>query len=78
MPTQEIVTSFNELRQDIVLMNELKMALANCEYELQTLRHRFETLTPGRVRSFLRFLLLFFERLTFYPVATFCWLDFNG
>src|SRR5688572_483811 len=52
MPTQEIVTSFNELRQDIVLMNELKMALANCEYELQTLRHRFETLTPGRVRRF--------------------------
>lgn len=49
MPTQEIVISFNELRQDIVLMNELKVALANCEYELQTLRHRFENLTPGSI-----------------------------
>lgn len=48
-PTQEIVTSFNELRQDIILMYELKMALASCEYELQTLRHRFETLAPGRI-----------------------------
>ena len=40
---------FNELRQDVVLLYELKLALANCEYELQTLRHRFETLAPGRV-----------------------------
>ena len=41
---------FNELRQDIVLLYELKLALANCEYELQTLRHRFDTLAPGKVR----------------------------
>ncbi|XP_046361590.1 DNA methyltransferase 1-associated protein 1-like isoform X1 [Haliotis rufescens] len=42
MPTEEIVHHFNELRQDIVLLYELKLALANCEYELQTLRHRME------------------------------------
>ncbi|XP_071117138.1 DNA methyltransferase 1-associated protein 1-like [Haliotis cracherodii] len=42
MPTEEIVHHFNELRQDIVLLYELKLALANCEYELETLRHRME------------------------------------
>lgn len=49
MPTEDMVTNFNELRQDIVLLYELKLALANCEYELQTLRHRFETLAPGKM-----------------------------
>ena len=51
MPTEDIVGHFNELRQDIVLLYELKLALANCEYELQTLRHRFETLAPGKVSN---------------------------
>ena len=51
MPTDDIVQNFNELRQDIVLLYELKLALANCEYELQTFRHRFDTLAPGRVSS---------------------------
>ena len=50
-PTQEIVTDFNELRQDMVLLYELKLALTNCEYELQTLRHRYETLAPGKVNK---------------------------
>ena len=49
MPTDDIVLNFNELRQDVVLLYELKLALANCEYELQTYRHRFETLAPGKV-----------------------------
>ncbi|ESO12570.1 hypothetical protein HELRODRAFT_62417 [Helobdella robusta] len=49
VPTQEIVNSFNDLRQDMVLLYELKIALANSEYELQTLRHRYETLAPGKV-----------------------------
>ncbi|KAK2167712.1 hypothetical protein LSH36_25g09076 [Paralvinella palmiformis] len=49
IPTDDIVSMFNELRQDVVLLYELKLALANCEYELQTLRHRFETLAPGRM-----------------------------
>lgn len=49
IPTEETVEHFNELRQDIVLLYELKVALANCEYELQTLRHQYETIAPGRV-----------------------------
>ncbi|XP_064626740.1 DNA methyltransferase 1-associated protein 1-like isoform X2 [Lineus longissimus] len=49
IPTDDIVQNFNELRQDIVLLYELKLALANCEYELQTLRHRYETLAPGKL-----------------------------
>lgn len=51
VPTEEIITNYNELRQDIVLLYELKLALANCEYELQTLKHRLETLAPGRVSN---------------------------
>ena len=49
MPTKEMVSQYNELRQDIVLLYELKLALANCQYELQTLRHRYETLAADRV-----------------------------
>lgn len=48
MPTDEVVQNFNELRQDIVLLYELKLALANCDYELETLRHRLETVAPGK------------------------------
>ena len=58
IPTEDIVTHFNELRQDIVLLYELKLALANCEYELQTLRHRFDTLAPGKVNLQLSVLCL--------------------
>jgi len=48
VPTKEIAANFNDLRQDIMLLHEMRLALANCQYELQTLRHRFETLAPGR------------------------------
>lgn len=51
MPTSPIASAFNDLRQDLVLLHELKLALANCEYELQTLRHRHDTLIPGQVRT---------------------------
>ena len=47
MPTEEMVTSFNELRQDVVLLYELKLALASCEYDQQMLRHRHDTLNPN-------------------------------
>ncbi|XP_073089896.1 DNA methyltransferase 1-associated protein 1 isoform X5 [Manis javanica] len=43
-PTEELVHMFNELRSDLVLLYELKQACANCEYELQMLRHRHEAL----------------------------------
>jgi len=48
IPTEEISTHFNELRSDMVLLYELKLALANCEFELQALRHQFEALAPGK------------------------------
>jgi DNA methyltransferase 1-associated protein 1 len=48
MPTEEICQHFNELRSDMVLLYELKMALANCEYELQSLKHQFEAEQPGK------------------------------
>ena len=44
MPTEDICSNFNELRSDLVLMYELKQALANCEFELQTLKHQREAL----------------------------------
>lgn len=47
MPTEEIVQNFNELRQDIVLLYELKLALASCDYDQQMLRHSFDTLNPN-------------------------------
>lgn len=55
IPTDDVITSYNDLRQDIVLLYELKLALANCEYELQTQKHRLETLAPDRVSSASRF-----------------------
>ncbi|XP_052236225.1 DNA methyltransferase 1-associated protein 1-like isoform X2 [Dreissena polymorpha] len=48
MPTDEITGHFNELRQDIVLLYELKLALATCDYELETLKHQYEVLNPGK------------------------------
>jgi len=40
MPTEDITSSFNALRQDVVLLYELKLAMSTCEYEHQTLKHR--------------------------------------
>lgn len=48
-PTEEICLNFNELRSDMVLHMELKAALATCEFELQSLRHQYEALNPGKV-----------------------------
>ncbi|KAE8749679.1 hypothetical protein FOCC_FOCC003666 [Frankliniella occidentalis] len=48
MPTEEICTHFNELRSDMVLLHELKAAFSTCEFELQTLRHQYEALCPGK------------------------------
>ncbi|XP_025601971.1 DNA methyltransferase 1-associated protein 1 isoform X2 [Athalia rosae] len=47
-PTEQICQQFNELRSDIVLHYELKGALATCDYELQSLRHQYEALAPGK------------------------------
>eukprot|EP00795_Rhopilema_esculentum_P004303 gene4303-20503_t len=48
MPTEKIVLEFNELRNDLLLLYELKQALGNCEFELQTLKHKFELLAPNK------------------------------
>lgn len=46
--TEEVCEQFNELRSDIVLLYEIHQALTNCEYECQTLRHRYESIAPGK------------------------------
>lgn len=51
MPTDEICQLYNDLRSDMVLLYELKLAHANCEFEMQTLRHRFDALAPGKLPS---------------------------
>ena len=35
----------------MVLLYELSQALSNCDFELQTLRHRYEAINPGKVKS---------------------------
>lgn len=47
-PTEQICQQFNELRSDIVLHYELRSALSTCDYELQSLRHQYEALAPGK------------------------------
>ena len=44
VPTEEICEHFNNLRSDMVLLYDFKLALSNCEYELETLKHQYETL----------------------------------
>lgn len=48
-PTEEIIQCFNDLRTDIVVWNELKTAWQSLENELQTLKLKFEQLSPGKV-----------------------------
>ncbi|XP_032243096.1 DNA methyltransferase 1-associated protein 1 isoform X2 [Nematostella vectensis] len=48
MPTESISQQFNELRNDMILLYELKQAAGNCEFEQQTLKHRIEALAPGK------------------------------
>jgi len=48
MPTEPISVQFNELRNDLLLLYELKMGLSSCEFEMQTLKHQYEALAPGK------------------------------
>jgi len=48
MPTEEICQHFNELRNQLLLLYELKQAMGNCEYELQTMKHQYELTCPGK------------------------------
>lgn len=51
-PTEEICVSFNELRSDMVLLCELRTALSTCNFELESLKHQYEALCPGKVKHF--------------------------
>ncbi|XP_050541336.1 DNA methyltransferase 1-associated protein 1 [Daktulosphaira vitifoliae] len=46
IPTEDICQNYNDLRNEIVLLNELKAACSSSEFELQTLKHQYETLNP--------------------------------
>lgn len=47
--TENICEQFNELRSDIVLLYDLQQALTSWEYELQTSRHRYESILAAKV-----------------------------
>ena len=70
MPTREIASAFNDLRQDIVLLYELKLALANCEYELQTLRHRHGEAVPGQVIVYSCLVAILISSFRYYHWST--------
>jgi len=48
VPSENMCTQFNELRSDMVLLYELKAALATCDTELHSLKAHYETLCPGK------------------------------
>lgn len=48
-PTDDICNAFNELRSDMVLLYELRTALATCSFELESLKHQYEMLCPDKV-----------------------------
>lgn len=50
-PTEEICVAFNELRSDMVLLCELRTALTTCSFELESLKHQYEALCPGKTLS---------------------------
>lgn len=50
-PTEEICVAFNELRSDLVLLSELRTALATCTFELESLKHQYESACPGKTLS---------------------------
>lgn len=50
-PTEEICVAFNELRSDLVLLSELRTALATCTIELESLKYQYESACPGKTLS---------------------------
>lgn len=49
IPTEEVCSLFNELRSDIVILNEIKNALSTCMFEIQTFKHQYEAYKPEQV-----------------------------
>ncbi|OAF66074.1 ESA1-associated factor 2 [Intoshia linei] len=45
---KEIVSEYNQIRQELILINELRNAVATCEYELEILKHQVMTLNTTK------------------------------
>uniref|UniRef100_A0A915HZ93 DNA methyltransferase 1-associated protein 1 n=1 Tax=Romanomermis culicivorax TaxID=13658 RepID=A0A915HZ93_ROMCU len=45
MAVDDVVTQFNDLRSDLMLLYELKLALTTCQYDLETLKHQYQSTT---------------------------------
>lgn len=81
-PSEEICQSFNELRSDMVLLIELKAALSTCEFELQSLRHQYEALNPGKVGIYYYskskpFAVNYFHQKGFFNITKFPDIDYS-
>lgn len=46
IPTEEVCILFNELRNDIIVLNEIKNALSTCMFEIQSFKHQYEAYKP--------------------------------
>lgn len=53
IPTEEICQNYNDLRNEIVLLNELKAVCSSSDFELRSLKHQYETLNPDGVCNLL-------------------------
>ncbi|RXG58497.1 DNA methyltransferase 1-associated protein 1 [Armadillidium vulgare] len=48
IPVEEVCQRFNDLRSDLALLYDLRTVLLNYVFELQTLKHQYESLIPGK------------------------------
>ena len=48
IPTEQICQKFNDLRSDLVLMYDLRTVLLNFVFELQSMKHQYESNFPGK------------------------------
>lgn len=49
MPTESICQSFNELRSDLLLLYEIKVNLANTDFEIQSIKNQLAAVKPDLV-----------------------------
>lgn len=49
MPTESICQNFNELRSDLLLLYEIKVNLANTEFEIQSIKNQLQAVKPELV-----------------------------
>ena len=68
--TEEILTEFNELRSEMVLLYELRNVLSNSEFDLTALQHQYESLVPGKSLSLPQQLLTSNTKLGKIPLTT--------